>query len=92
VLAGEKRRRVRALKTLPDGSELVVLHESDGMLGKRRRDTGDKTASRLPDTFARLVQFTVTTRLARGRVKTSTIRVLTTRAAALADIALRPAP
>ena len=46
---------VKTLETLPDGSELVMLHESDGMRGRRRRDTGDKTAARLPDTVARLV-------------------------------------
>ena len=48
------------------------------MLGKRRRDAGDKTAPRLPATLARLVQFEVVTRTRSGRVKTSTIRVLTT--------------
>jgi len=68
----------KTLKTLPDGSELVVLHESNGMLAKRRRDVGDPAAPRLPDMIARLVQFTVVTRTARGRTKTSTIRVLTT--------------
>ena len=45
---------------------------------KRRRDVGDKTALRLPDTLSRLVQFKVVTRTRSGRVKTSTIRVLTT--------------
>ena len=48
------------------------------MLAKRRRDAGDKTAPRLPDTVARLIQFTVVTRTRSGRVKASTIRVLTT--------------
>jgi hypothetical protein len=69
---------VKTLKTLPDGSELVLLHESDGMLAGRRRGIAGKTAPRLPDTIARLVQFTVVTRTASGRVKTSVIRVLTT--------------
>jgi len=69
---------VKTLKTLPDGSELVMLHESDGMRGRRRRDTGDKTAARLPDTVARLVQFTIVTRTCGGRARTSTIRLLTT--------------
>ena len=32
---------LKTLKTLPDGSELVVLHESDGMRTRRRRDTGN---------------------------------------------------
>ena len=64
--------------TLPAGPELVLLRESNEMLTKRRRDIAGKTAPRLPDTIARLVQFTIVTRTARGRTKTSTIRVLTT--------------
>jgi len=78
VKNGAKSVPFKTLKTLPDGSELVVLHESNGMPGKRRRDIADKAAPRLPDTIARLVQFTVTTRTRSGRVKTSVIRVLTT--------------
>ncbi len=78
VKNGAKSVPFKTLKTLPDGSELVLLHESDGMLGKRRRDAGGRTTPRLPDTVARLVQFTVTTRTRSGRAKTSTIRVLTT--------------
>jgi len=78
VKNGAKSVPFKTLKTLPDGSELVLLHESDGMLTKRRRDIADKTAPRLPDTIARLVQFTIVTRTASGRVKTSVIRVLTT--------------
>ena len=54
-----------------------MLHESDGMRARRRRDTGDKTAARLPDTTARLVQFTIVTRTRGGRAKASTIRLLT---------------
>src|ERR1019366_3200847 len=65
-------------RTLPDGSELVMLRESDGMRARRRRDTGDKTAVRLPGTMARLVQFTIVTRTRGGRAKASTIRLLTT--------------
>jgi Transposase DDE domain len=78
VKNGAKSVPFKTLKALPDGSELVLLHESGSMLGKRRRDAGDKTAPRLPDTLARLVQFKVVTRTRSGRVKTSTIRVLTT--------------
>ena len=78
VKNGAKSVPFKTLKTLPDGSELVLLHESNGMLTKRRRDIAGKTAPRLPDTIARLVQFTIVTRTARGRTKTSTIRVLTT--------------
>jgi hypothetical protein len=61
-----------------DGPELVVLRESNAMLGRRRRDAGDKTLPRLPDTTARLVSFTVLTRTRRGRTKTTAIRVLAT--------------
>ena len=77
VKNGAKSVPFKTIKTLKDGSELVLLRESDSMLGKRRREHGDKTLPRLPDTVARLVSFTVTTRTAR-RVKTSVIKVLTT--------------
>ena len=60
---------LKTLKTLPDGSELVMLHESDGMRARRRRDTGDPAAARLPDTKARLVQFAIATRTRSGRAK-----------------------
>jgi Transposase DDE domain/Insertion element 4 transposase N-terminal len=75
---GAKSVPLRKLETLPDGSELVMLHESGGMRSRRRRDTGDPAAARLPDTIARLVQFTIVTRTRGGRAKTSTIRLLTT--------------
>jgi hypothetical protein len=78
VKNGAKSVPFKKLKTLPDGSELVMLHESDGMRARRRRDTGDKAAARLPDTTARLVQFTIVTRARGGRAKTSTVRLLTT--------------
>jgi DDE family transposase len=78
VKNGAKSVPFKTLKTLPDGSELVMLHESDGMRTRRRRDTGDKTAARLPGTIARLVQFTIVTRTRGGRAKASTIRLLTT--------------
>jgi hypothetical protein len=68
----------RQLRTLKDGSELVLLRESGNMLGRRRREAGDKTLPRLPDTAARLVCFTVLTRTRRGRTKTTAIRILTT--------------
>ncbi len=77
VKNGAKSVPFKTLKTLNDGSELVLLRESDSMLGKRRREHGDKTLPRLPDTVARLVSFTVTAGTAR-RVKTSVIKVLTT--------------
>jgi hypothetical protein len=68
----------RHVRTLKDGSELVLLRESGNMLGKRRRDAGDCTLARLPDTVARLVCFTILTRTRRGRTKTAQVRVLTT--------------
>ena len=77
VKNGAKSVPFTTLRTLRDGSEVVLLRESASMLGKRRRDAGDKTLPRLPDTIARLVSFTVTARTAR-RVKTTTIKVLTT--------------
>ena len=75
---GAKSVPLRTIRTLPDGSELVMLRESDGMRTRRRRDTGDRQAERLPDTVARLVSFTVTARARGGRVKTTLMRVLTT--------------
>jgi hypothetical protein len=68
----------RTLEVLPDGSELVVLHESDGMRARRRRESRNHGARRLPDTIARLVTFTILTRTRGGRAKTTRIRVLTT--------------
>ncbi|HEX6522521.1 MAG TPA: IS4 family transposase, partial [Streptosporangiaceae bacterium] len=65
-------------EVLPDGSELVVLRESDGMRARRRRESRNHAAPRLPDTIARLVTFTIVTRARGGRSKTTRIRVLTT--------------
>jgi hypothetical protein len=75
---GAKSVPLKVLRTLPDGSELVMLHESDGMRARRRREAGDPAAPRLPDTMARLVSFTVTARTRSGRIKTTLLRVLTT--------------
>jgi hypothetical protein len=77
VKNGAKSVPFTTIRTLPDGSELVLLRESGSMLGKRRRDRGDKILPRLLDTVARLVSFTVTARTAR-RARTSVIKVLTT--------------
>ena len=68
----------RTIRALPDGSELVMLHESGGMRTRRRRETGNPHAERLPDTIARLVTFTILTGTRSGRAKTAQIRVLTT--------------
>jgi Transposase DDE domain/Insertion element 4 transposase N-terminal len=75
---GAKSVPLKTIGPLPDGSELVMLHESDGMRTRRRKETGDPRAERLPDTAARLVTFTVTTRTRSGRTKTTVMRVLTT--------------
>jgi hypothetical protein len=42
----------RLLRTLKDGSELVLLRESNGMLGRRRKEAGNRTLPRLEDTAA----------------------------------------
>ena len=77
VKNGAKSVPFKTVKTLTDGSELVLLRESGSMLGKRRRGAAGKTLPRLPDTVARLVSFTITARTAR-RARTTTIKVLTT--------------
>jgi hypothetical protein len=78
VKNGAKSVPLKTVRSLPDGSELVMLHESDGMRTRRRKETGDPRADRLPDTAARLITFTVTTRTRSGRTKTAMMRVLTT--------------
>ena len=78
VKNGAKSVPFKIVRDLPDGSELVMLHESDGMRTRRRRQTGDRHAERLPDTAARLVTFTIRTETRSGRVKTTLMRVLTT--------------
>jgi hypothetical protein len=78
VKNGAKSVPLKTIKTLPDGSELVMMHESDGMRTRRRRDTQNPHAGRLPDTTARLVTFTITAVTRSGRTKTTRMRVLTT--------------
>jgi hypothetical protein len=68
----------RVVATLPDGSELIRLTESDAMLTRRRKATGQKKAPRLEDMIARLVTFIVTVTDEHGRTTTSRFRVLTT--------------
>ena len=87
VKNGSKSVPLRTVRTLPDGSELVMLRESDGMRTRRRRETGDPRAERLPDTPARLVTFTITAATRSGKTKTTLMRVLTT----LLDHAAYPA-
>jgi hypothetical protein len=78
VKNGARSLPAKTIDTLPDGSTLVRLHESDSMLARRRRDAGDKTLPRLPDTTARLVEFMLTVTDERGRKRLSRFRILTT--------------
>ena len=78
VKNGARSVPLKAIRTLPDGSELVMLRESDGMRTRRRKEAGDPRAERLPDTTARLVTFTVTAATRSGKAKTTRMRVLTT--------------
>jgi hypothetical protein len=87
VKNGSKCVPFRTLRTLKDGSELVLLHESSGMRSRRRATAGDPALPSLPDTTARLVCFTVLTRTRGGRAKTTQVRLLTT----LLDPGLCPA-
>ena len=50
VKNGAKCVPFKTVRTLPDGSELVMLHESDGMRTRRRRETGTRApnGSRTP--------------------------------------------
>jgi hypothetical protein len=68
----------RITKPLPDGSYLVRLHESDGMLAERRRQPGRRRAARLPDTTVRLIEFEVTVTSHGAKPRTSRVRLLTT--------------
>ncbi len=78
VKNGNKSLPARIIATLSDGSVLLRLHESDSMLAYRRAKTGNKKLTRLPDTIARLVEFTVTVTDEAGKARTSLFRILTT--------------
>jgi len=78
VKNGTNSLPAKVTETLSDGSELVRLRESDAMLGRRRKATGQPKAARLEDMTARLVSFTVTVTDQTGRSTTSMFRVLTT--------------
>jgi hypothetical protein len=78
VKNGARSLPARLVKVLPDASAQVDLVESDAMLSRRRKATGDQRAPRLRPVTARLVEFTVTSRDRGGRTKTSRYRVLTT--------------
>ena len=68
----------KVIQTLPGGSQLVRLHESDGMMARRRRKAGKYSLPRLPDTIARLVEFDLFVKDERGRTRRSRFRILTT--------------
>ncbi len=78
VKNGAKSLPARPLQVLPNGSALVRLRESDAMLAARRAKTGNRGLRRLPDTVARLAEFTLTVTDTRGRARTSRFRILTT--------------
>jgi hypothetical protein len=78
VKNGAKSLPARIVRVLPDGSAVVRLHESDAMLTARRAKTGERGLPRLPDTLARLVEFTLAVTDSTGRVRTSRFRILTT--------------
>jgi len=78
VKNGVKSLPARVTARLPDGSYLVRLRESDGMLTKRRRDLGERSAPRLPESTARMIEFEVHVASCRGKTRTSRVRLLTT--------------
>ncbi len=78
VKNGAKSLPARIIRMLPDGSALVRLRESDSMLSYRRTKAGDKSLARLPDTIARLVEFTLTVTDEAGKTRTTLFRILTT--------------
>ena len=78
VKNGAKSLPARITATLPDGSVLLRLRESDSMLTARRAKAGDKSLPRLPDTIARLVEFTLTVTDQAGKTRTTLFRILTT--------------
>ncbi len=78
VKNGAKSLPARITRTLPDGSAQVRLRESDSMLAYRRAKTGDRSLQRLPDTIARLVEFTLTVADTSGKARTTRFRILTT--------------
>src|SRR6266540_5685263 len=78
VKNGKSSLPAKVVEVLPDGSTMVRLRESKGMLAARRRKAGDPALARLPDVIARLVEFDVLVTDAAGKTKTSRFRVLTT--------------
>jgi len=78
VKNGARSVPFKIIRTLPDGSQMVRMRESDGMRARRRAQIGDPAAPRLPGTIARLVEFDVLTTTERGKTRLSRFRLLTT--------------
>ena len=78
VKNGHQSLPAKIVDALPDGSDRVRLRESDAMLSRRRKTSGEPKAIRLDDIIARLVEFTVTLTDRAGKTSTSRFRVLTT--------------
>ena len=78
VKNGAKSLPASITEVLGDGSQMVRLRESNSMLYARRRAAGDATLPRLPDTIARLVEFTLLVTDRSGRTRGSRFRILTT--------------
>jgi hypothetical protein len=78
VKNGAKSLPAGIIEVLGDGSHMVRLRESNNMLYARRRAAGDATLPRLPDTIARLVEFTLLVTDRSGRTRSSRFRILTT--------------
>jgi hypothetical protein len=78
VKNGHRSLPAKILDTLPDGSDRVRLRESDAMLTRRRKTSGEPKAVRLPDIIARMVEFTVTLTDRAGATTRSRFRILTT--------------
>ena len=62
VKNGARSLPARLDQTLPDASAWIMLHESGQMLARRRKTCDDTSLTRLQPVFARLVEFTVTSR------------------------------
>jgi hypothetical protein len=78
VKNGARSLPATRVAVLSDGSTLVRLRESDGMLSRRRAKDGDRSLPRLPDTLARLVEFDVQVTDDTGGRHASRFRVLST--------------
>jgi hypothetical protein len=78
VKNGKNSLPATVVETLTDGSQMVRLRESPGMLSRRRKSTGEKKAPPLSDITARLIEFTVVVTDQAGKATTSRFRVLTT--------------